>query len=81
MITLGGDGAVFSEGSGEGQGKSEHLPAKKVTPVDTTGAGDAFLGSLTVALSKNASLKEAVAEGLIAGTAAVLYFGAQPPKN
>lgn len=81
VITLGGDGAVFSEGSGEGQGKSEHLPAKKVTPVDTTGAGDAFLGSLTVALSKNASLKEAVAEGLIAGTAAVLYFGAQPPKN
>jgi ribokinase len=81
VITLGGDGAVFAEGAGDHSGKSEHLPAKKVTPVDTTGAGDAFLGALTVALSKNSSLKEAVAEGLIAGTAAVLYFGAQPPKS
>ncbi len=81
VITLGADGAVFSEGSGESQGKSEHLSAKKVTPVDTTGAGDAFLGALTVALSKNASLKEAVAAGLLAGTEAVLYFGAQPPKK
>lgn len=78
VITLGGDGAVLAESSVEGE--AVHLPAEKVQPVDTTGAGDAFLGALTVALSKNSGLKEAVAAGLIAGTAAVMHFGAQPPK-
>lgn len=79
VITLGGDGAVFAEGSGPNIGKSNHLPAEKVTPVDTTGAGDAFLGALTVSLSKHESLGQAVAAGLVAGTAAVLHMGAQPP--
>lgn len=78
VITLGGDGAVLAESSTEG--KSIHLPAEKVKPVDTTGAGDAFLGALTVALSHNKSLKAAVEDGLVAGTAAVMHFGAQPPK-
>ena len=78
VITLGGDGAVFAESSTEGE--SIHLPAEKVKPVDTTGAGDAFLGALTVAISQNRGLKEAVEAGLVAGTAAVMHFGAQPPK-
>lgn len=79
VITLGGDGAVFAEGSGPNVGKPSHLPAEKVTPVDTTGAGDAFLGALTVSLSKHESLGQAVAAGLVAGTSAVLHLGAQPP--
>jgi ribokinase len=78
VITLGGDGAVLAEGSVEEV--SIHLPAEKVQPVDTTGAGDAFLGALVVALSKNRTLSQGVSAGLIAGTAAVMHFGAQPPK-
>ena len=79
VITLGGDGAVLAEGSVEEE--SIHLPAEKVQPVDTTGAGDAFLGALVVALSKNSTLSQGVSAGLIAGTAAVMHFGAQPPKG
>jgi ribokinase len=78
VITLGGDGAVLAEASVE---ESIHLPAEKVQPVDTTGAGDAFLGALVVALSKNSTLSQGVSAGLIAGTAAVMHFGAQPPKG
>jgi ribokinase len=78
VITLGGDGAVLADSSADGE--SIHIPAEKVQPVDTTGAGDAFLGALTVALSKNSPLVKAVEAGLVAGTAAVMHFGAQPPK-
>ena len=78
VITLGGDGAVLADSSADGE--SIHIPAEKVQPVDTTGAGDAFLGALTVALSKNNPLVKAVEAGLVAGTAAVMHFGAQPPK-
>ncbi len=40
IVTLGGDGALLVTGSG-----AEHVPAVRVAPVDTTGAGDAFIGS------------------------------------
>ncbi len=49
MVTLGSRGAVVvSAGGGEGgPGEPVHVPAPKVAePVDTTGAGDAFVGAL-----------------------------------
>lgn len=51
IITLGGDGALYSI-----QGQHEHIPAEKVTPVDTTGAGDAFVGALAYYLAYHPSL-------------------------
>lgn len=39
VMTLGGRGVVYASGTGR-----ISLPAHKVTPVDTTGAGDTFLG-------------------------------------
>lgn len=73
VITLGAQGAVWAEGDGDG-----HVPAP--TPpavVDTTGAGDAFVGALAVRLAQGGKLAEAVAWGVAAGTFAVTRDGAQ----
>jgi ribokinase len=45
--------------------------------VDTTGAGDAFVGALAVKLARNASLEEATSYAARAGAAAVTREGAQ----
>jgi ribokinase len=72
VITVGEAGAVFAEGESSG-----HVPAPKVDVVDTTGAGDAFVGALAVKLARDASLEEAVAYAVRAGAAAVTKEGAQ----
>jgi ribokinase len=56
IVTLGDRGALLL---GKG-GTTEHFPAHPVTPVDPTGAGDAFIGSLAVFLAEGMSLPEAV---------------------
>jgi ribokinase len=45
--------------------------------VDTTGAGDAFVGALAVQLARGSTVEEAVAVGVRAGTFAVQSPGAQ----
>ncbi|MDI2097553.1 ribokinase [Ruicaihuangia caeni] len=75
VITLGGDGAVFGDQSGV-----THVPAEKVKVIDTTGAGDAFVGTLAARLARGEELADAVEAGLAAGTAAVQHLGAQPPR-
>jgi ribokinase len=72
VITVGEDGAVFADGESTG-----HLPAPEVDVVDTTGAGDAFVGALAIKLAHNASLEEAVAYAVRAGAGAVTKEGAQ----
>jgi ribokinase len=52
--------------------------APPVEVVDTTGAGDAFCGSLTAWLACGASLRDAVSAGVVAGSIAVTRNGAQP---
>lgn len=76
IITLGAEGAVFSDGNKFGK-----LPSKKVQVVDTTGAGDAFCGALAAAFASKMSFESAVQAGLDAGANAVQHFGAQPPIN
>jgi sugar/nucleoside kinase (ribokinase family) len=44
-LTLGADGCIIA-----GSGKIVHVPALKVEVVDTTGAGDAFMGGLSFGL-------------------------------
>ena len=72
VITVGEAGAVFASGD-----STEHLPAPKVDVVDTTGAGDAFVGALATQLARDAPLEEAVAYAVRAGAAAVTREGAQ----
>jgi ribokinase len=72
VITVGEAGAVFAEDE-----SVEHLPAPEVDVVDTTGAGDAFVGALATRLARGDSLEEAVAYAVRAGAAAVTKEGAQ----
>lgn len=72
VITIGEDGAVLADGE-----SVEHLPAPEVDVVDTTGAGDAFVGALATQIARGASLQEAVAYAVRAGAAAVTKEGAQ----
>jgi ribokinase len=88
VITLGGEGAVFARrGDGEtaadadADAPSGHRPAPRVTVVDTTGAGDAFVGALAAELARGRSLAEAVESGVAAGAEAVQWRGAQPPND
>ena len=72
VVTVGQDGAVFSDGE-----STEHLSAPEVDVVDTTGAGDAFVGALAASLARDDSLRDAVAFAVRAGAAAVTKEGAQ----
>lgn len=85
VITLGGEGAVFASralgSTGDSAPASGHRPAPRVRVVDTTGAGDAFVGALAAELARGAELAEAVESGVAAGAAAVQWLGAQPPRD
>ena len=73
ILTLGGRGAMLACEEG-----AELFPAFEVDPVDTTAAGDAFVGSFAVALAEGRSLPEAVRWGNAAGALATTRLGAQP---
>ena len=72
VITVGAEGAVFAEGE-----TAKHVPAPRAEVVDTTGAGDAFVGALAFRLAREDTLEEAVAYAVRAGAAAVTREGAQ----
>jgi len=72
IITLGEKGALLVTGN-----EAIHVPAQKVKAVDTTAAGDAFIGGLVTALVKGYAFKDAVKYASCAGTLAVTKFGAQ----
>ncbi|NDC91314.1 MAG: ribokinase, partial [Acidimicrobiia bacterium] len=50
----------------------------KVTPVDTTGAGDAFCGMLAARLAKGSSMANSLRAAVIAGALATQIEGAVP---
>jgi len=72
IITLGETGAYIKSDEFTGL-----VPGIKVTPVDTTAAGDVFNGALAVAISEGKDLKEAVAFANKAASIAVTRMGAQ----
>ena len=53
------------------------VPARTVTPVDTTAAGDVFNGALLVALSEGRSLADAVRFAAHSASVSVTRMGAQ----
>jgi ribokinase len=72
IITLGKQGALLVT-----EKETVHVPAQQVDVVDTTAAGDAFLGGLLAALLKRFDLVEAVRYATCAGTLATTVLGAQ----
>jgi ribokinase len=72
IITLGEMGAYIKSANFTGL-----VPGIKVTPVDTTAAGDVFNGALAVALSEGKDLQEAVDFANKAAAISVTRMGAQ----
>ncbi|KIK88529.1 ribokinase [Pseudomonas sp. W15Feb9B] len=73
IITLGAQGSLFANGKG-----FEHFPAPKVKAVDTTAAGDTFVGGFAAALASGKSEAEAIRYGQVAAALSVTRAGAQP---
>jgi ribokinase len=73
VVTLGARGAFAFQ---DGARTSATPPAASI--VDTTGAGDAFVGALAAALDRGAPLRDAIARAVAAGTLACTIRGAQP---
>jgi ribokinase len=73
IVTLGPDGAraVTPEGAFS-------VPAMKVEPVDTVGAGDTFCGYLAAGLDARLKLEDAMRRAAVAASLACLKPGAQP---
>lgn len=73
ILTLGSQGALL-----HAPAITRHVPACSVEVVDTTAAGDSFVGGFAVALASGMPLPEAVRFGGMAGALAVTKAGAQP---
>jgi ribokinase len=74
LITLGDKGALF-----HAHGRSVHVPAVKAGPVvETTGAGDAFVGGFAAALAKGSDPLEAVRFGCAVAGISVTRAGTAP---
>jgi ribokinase len=56
IVTLGANGSLLAGADG-----MQHVPAFEVETVDSTGAGDAFIGSFAVFLAEGVAEREAVA--------------------
>ncbi len=73
IVTLGADGVIA-----QGPAGSLAVPAMKITPVDTVGAGDTFCGYLGDGLARGLPLEAAIRRASVAGSLACLKPGAQP---
>ncbi len=73
IVTLGSSGSVVVTPTTE-----DHIPAFAATPVDPTGAGDAFCGAFAVGLAEGLHLAAALRLGNAAGALAVGVAGAEP---
>lgn len=71
LITKGAEGAVWMEHGVE----TQRVPALSVTPVDTTGAGDCFIGYVAAGLDQGMSPEQAMKLGTAASAIKVTRFG------
>ncbi|ADO43816.1 ribokinase [Ketogulonicigenium vulgare] len=70
IVTLGGDGAAWY-----GEDGVQKFPAIKVTPVDTTGAGDTVTGYIIAGLDNGLLMPEAINQAMKAGALMVMRHG------
>ena len=79
LVTIGENGALLVKGDA-----CTNIPGVKVTPVDTTAAGDTFNGAFAVALSEGKDETEAIKFANYAAAISVTKKGAQtsiPTRN
>ena len=74
VVTLGADGAVVATA-----GSCTHVPAPRVSVIDTTGAGDVFVGTLAALLADDQPLDRAVVIAVERASGSVAFIGARPP--
>lgn len=72
VVTLGGEGCLVAVG-----GEAEHIEARPVDAVDTTGAGDAFVGALACFLAHGDTLPDAARSANRIASLSVLGHGTQ----
>jgi ribokinase len=72
-VTLGEKGAAFTTRDG----KVHRVSAPVVTAIDTTGAGDAFVGSFSVGLALGMAEEQAIALGCVCASDSVTRLGTQ----
>ncbi|WP_330238386.1 ribokinase [Streptomyces sp. NBC_00525] len=72
LITLGSKGCLYADRAG----RATLFPAPEVTAVDTTGAGDTFVGTLAVALGEGRPVPQAIAWASAAAALCVQKPGA-----
>jgi ribokinase len=70
LVTLGADGVQCADGR-----DNHHLPAQKVKAVDTTGAGDTFIGAFAAARCAGVALHAAIAHAQRAAAFSVARHG------
>lgn len=69
LVTLGADGSQWGD---------DRVSAISLEPVDTTGAGDAYCGTLAARLALGDTAEQAMTEASRAAADCVLHVGAQP---
>jgi ribokinase len=72
LITLGARGSLLADASG-----ATEMPPYAVKAVDTSGAGDAFIGSLAVFLSEGMAERDAIARANLYAALSTTAVGAQ----
>ena len=73
IVTLGAEGAIGARGD-----KVWRVEALPVRAIDTTGAGDCFVGALASALSRGDNMQAAMRRAAVAGSLACTIVGAMP---
>ncbi len=72
VVTLGKNGVVFAGAEG-----AWYWPAQKARVVDTTGAGDAFVGSFAQAIAAGLEMRQAIGRATLYAALSTEQLGAQ----
>lgn len=73
IVTIGANGVIVLDNA-----DCYHILGLKVEAVDTTGAGDCFVGALAAQLARNIAMKAAVMYANVAASICVQQLGAGP---
>ncbi len=76
IVTEGADGATAHAGN-----LRTHVAAASVAPLDTTGAGDAFVAGVLCARMNGAAPPDFLESGNAAAARAIAIFGGRPPNS